>query len=238
MLYGGPSWTISHAGVGSPQVGTTWDFAEGANSWFFETYLLLANPTLSSASAVTLWFRRTDGTWVSSATTVPAGGRVSLATKSVAGLANTSFTTLVQVTNGVGVVAERATYWPINTGGGVYTATGPPAGVAAMTGVSTEADLSSPAAVATGARVSPYAARAAHGTPPRLYQRLAGYPAGGTSVSEDPVVKPPGTLTLVGDAVTERALSGALLGTTDAAATTLAITTTWYGAHLTGGRRR
>jgi hypothetical protein len=225
--------------VGSPQVGTTWDFAEGANSWFFETYLLLANPTLSSASAVTLWFRRTDGTWVSSATTVPAGGRVSVATKSLAGLANTSFTTLVQVTNGVGVVAERATYWPVNTGGGVYTAAGPPAGVAAMTGAPTEADPSSPAAVATGARVSPYAASAAHGTPPRLYQRLVGYPSSGSAGSEDTDVGPPGTIRLSGETVTERALSGALLGTgTDSIATPLSITTTWYGAHLTGGRRR
>jgi hypothetical protein len=33
LLYGGPNWTISHAGVGSVATGTAWDFTEGVNSW-------------------------------------------------------------------------------------------------------------------------------------------------------------------------------------------------------------
>jgi hypothetical protein len=124
MLYGGPNWTISHAGVGATDVGTTWDFTEGANSWQFETYLLLATPNLTTAATVTLTFTRTDGVVITSSVTVPAGGRVSVWTKGIAGLANTSFRTVVAVTNGVGIVAERATYWPLNTGGGVYSVAG------------------------------------------------------------------------------------------------------------------
>jgi hypothetical protein len=88
MLYGGPNWTISHPGVGSTDVGTGWDFTEGANSWQFETYLLLANPNLTTAASVSLTFTRTDGTVITSSTTVPAGGRVSLWTKGITGPSN------------------------------------------------------------------------------------------------------------------------------------------------------
>ena len=89
--------------------------------WQFETHSLLANPNLTTAATVTLTFTRTDGAVITSPVTVPAGGRVSEWTKGIPGLAYTSFRTVVAVTNGVGIVAERATYWPLNTGGGVYS---------------------------------------------------------------------------------------------------------------------
>jgi Mrp family chromosome partitioning ATPase len=165
-------------------VGTTWDFTEGANSWQFETYLLLANPNLTTAATATLTFTRTDGVVITSPVTVPAGGRLSVWTKGITGLANTSFRTVVAVTNGVGIVAERATYWPLNTGGGVYSVAGTTGaetpGAAAPQGVlapltiplETGADTDVPA-VQT---FNPYAPTWTLRTPPRLYQNLLGYP--------------------------------------------------------------
>jgi hypothetical protein len=216
--------------VGADQTGTTWDFTEGANSWQFETYLLLANPNLTTAASVTLTFTRTDGTVITSSITVPAGGRVSLWTKGITGLSNTSFRTVVAVTNGIGIVAERATYWPLTTGGGVY-------GAAAMLApgalnVETGADTDVPA-VQT---FDPYAATSRQGTPPRLYQRLVGYPGRtGTTLSTEaaPDTGPPGGSVGAGGAATE-----SLLPSTSLAGSTTTITVSWYGTHLTGGRRR
>jgi hypothetical protein len=108
-----------------------------------------------------------------------------------------------------------------------------------MAGLTEGTDLGPAVFLGRGSRINPYHASSPHGTPPRLYQRLAGYPSTGTSLSEDTDVGPPGTLPLSGETVTERALSGALLGTTtDATASTQTVTITWYGAHLTGGRRQ
>jgi hypothetical protein len=235
MLYGGPSWTISHAGVGADQLATTWRFTEGTNGngGFFETYLLLANPG-TAAAAVTMTFFKTNGTVATSTTTVPAGSRVNVWVKGVPGMDGVDeFRTVVSVTNGVPIVAERATYWPINTGGSVY-------GAAAM--VATDAATGTTIAMA-GATVArppavqtfdPYSPATAHGPEPRLYERLIGYSATGrkTRASEpSPDTGPP--VNGVGTtSSTPTALSVA------PQATTLSITTTWYGAHLTGGRRQ
>jgi hypothetical protein len=251
MLYGGPNWTISHAGVGSPDVGTTWDFTEGANSWQFETYVLLANPNLTTAANVTLTFTRTDGVVITASPTVPAGGRVSVWTKGISGLSNTSFRTVVAVTNGVGIVAERATYWPLNTGGGVYSAAAGTTGAETM-GAQVPQGAMAPLTVVveTGADTdvpavqtfNPYAPTTARGVAPRLYQGLLGYPTskGDTATAEaEPDTGPPGGRAASGASVTASALSAALLeGGAGASATTTPITTTWFGAHLTGGRRR
>ena len=202
MLYGGPNWTISHAGVGATDVGTTWDFTEGANSWQFETYILLANPNLTTAATGTLTFTRTDGAVITSPVTVPAGGRVSVWTKGVPGLAYTSFRTVVAVTNGVGIVAERATYWPLNTGGGVYSA----AGASSLEGAAAQAPtapLTIPLETGADTNVpavqtfNPYAPATARGTAPRLYQNLLGYPTSKTKTAgadSEPDIGPPGGL--------------------------------------------
>ena len=214
-------------------MGTTWDFTEGANSSLFETYLLLANPNLTTAASVTLTFTRTDGTVIPSSTSVPAGGRVSLWTKGITGLADTSFRTVVAVTNGVGIVAERATYWPIDTGGGIYGAAAMQAPGALAVGTGADTDVP---AVQT---FDPYAATSRQGTPPRLYQRLVGYPGrSGTTLSTEaaPDTGPPGGAVGAGGAASEGLLPSTSLA--GSPMTTTTITVSWYGAHLTGGRRR
>ncbi len=255
LLYGGPNWTISHAGVGSAATGTAWDFTEGVNSWQFETYLLLANPNLTTAASVNLTFTRTDGTAITSSTTVPAGGRVSLWTKGLTGLSNTSFRTVVEVTNGVGIVAERATYWPLDTGGGIYGAAAGSSSELTAAASGAQIPATQPAqrrtplviAVGTGAdtdvpavqRFNPYAPETARGTPPRLYQNLLGYPGvSGKTLSPDAVsdTGPPSGLAATSAAITEAALTNALIG--GGQASTMTLTVSWFGAHLTGGRRR
>ncbi len=86
-------------------------------------------------------------------------------------------------------------------------------------------------------RFNPYAPGTARGTPPRLYQHLLGYPGDGKTLSPDVVsgTGPPGLLTTFGSAVTEAAMAAALGG---GQASTMAITVSWFAAHLTGERRR
>ena len=158
---------------------------------------------------------------------------MSIPTTTVAGLQNTNFVSLVRVTNGVPIVAERATYWPLNTGDPIYGMAAVPKGLT-PNGVTSDTDAGAQATQTPSHRIDPYAAETVHGTPPRLYQRLVGYPSGGATGAEtDPDVGPPGGLMLSPAAITERAVSGALIG-----ATTQSLTVTWFGAHLTGGRRR
>jgi hypothetical protein len=182
--------------------------------------------------------------------TVPAGGRVSVWTKGIPGLAYTSFRTVVAVTNGVGIVAERATYWPLNTGGGVYSASAGTTGAESL-GAATPSGVLAPLTIPieTGADTNvpavqtfnPYAPTTRLGTAPRLYQNLLGYPttkAKTTTAEAEPDTGPPGGL-VSGSTVTENALSSALLPESGGGTVmTTTITTTWFGAHLTGGRRR
>jgi hypothetical protein len=212
-----------------------------------ETWILLTNPHLTIPANATLTFTRTDSAVIPSPVTVPAVGRVSVSTKGITGLVNTSFRTVVAVTNGVGIVAERATYWPLNTGGGVYSAAGT-SSLERASSVSPTGFLTIP--LATGADTNvpavqtfdPYAPATTLGTAPRLYQNLLGYPTSKSttaSAEAEPDTVPPGGLAVSGRTVTENAVSAALLGGSGpASAMTTTITTTWFGAHLAGGRRR
>jgi hypothetical protein len=100
--------------------------------------------------------------------------------------------------------------------------------------VPTGADTDVPAAQ----RFDPYAQETARGTPPRLYQNLLGYPSDGKTLAPDAATDtgPPGGLTATSAAITEAALTNALVG--GGQASTMTLTVSWFGAHLTGGRRR
>jgi lysophospholipase L1-like esterase len=115
-------WNAFEGGHGSAGVtapSTTWLFAEGVNggdaSFNFQTYLLLANPGATAASA-TITFFRDQGGPVSKVVPVPAGRRVTLplfdlrfGANNVAELANASFS--IRVASDQPVLAERAVYW-------------------------------------------------------------------------------------------------------------------------------
>jgi lysophospholipase L1-like esterase len=118
-------WNGFEGGHGATAVNapsTTWLFAEGVcggdANFSFQTYLLLANPGATAATATITFFRDTGGP-VSKTVTVPAGRRQTLFLNdlrfdpgNVAALANASFS--IRVTSDQPILAERAVYWSSN----------------------------------------------------------------------------------------------------------------------------
>jgi lysophospholipase L1-like esterase len=118
-------WNGFEGGHGAAAVtapSTTWLFAEGvcggSPTFSFQTYLLLANPGTTDATA-TLTFFRDQGGPVTKDVTVRAGRRATLflndlrfGAGNVAELANASFST--RVTSTQPILAERAVYWSSN----------------------------------------------------------------------------------------------------------------------------
>jgi lysophospholipase L1-like esterase len=115
-------WNGFEGGHGSAAVtapSTTWLFAEGVSggdaSFSFQTYLLLANPGTTAATATVTFFRDAGGP-VSRTVPVPAGRRVTLFLNDlrfdpgdVAELANASYS--IRVASDQPILAERAVYW-------------------------------------------------------------------------------------------------------------------------------
>ncbi|HWJ55045.1 MAG TPA: hypothetical protein VNR90_02490, partial [Vicinamibacterales bacterium] len=105
------------AGVTAPS--TTWLFAEGVcggdANFLFQSYLLLANPGTTPATATITFFRDTGGP-VTKTVPVPAGRRHTLYLNDlqsdsgdVGALASASFS--IRVSSDQPILAERAVYW-------------------------------------------------------------------------------------------------------------------------------
>ena len=105
---GGQSFALGHAAAGIPQAATNWFLAEGATGTFFDTYLLVANPS-SQMATVTMDFLRDDGTVVQQVYNVRPSSRFTVYADAVPGLAATTFGT--RITSTMPVVVERAMYW-------------------------------------------------------------------------------------------------------------------------------
>ncbi len=96
-------------GVTSPA--TRWLFAEGATG-FFDQFILVQNPDTATAAAVTATFLKEDGSTTVRDYTVAPSSRFTLwVNQQVPGLSNAAFSTVIETTNGVGVIAERAMYF-------------------------------------------------------------------------------------------------------------------------------
>jgi len=96
----GQPFALGHGGLGAPQPAASWFLAEGATGSFFDTYVLLANPS-SSAAAVRARFLKPDGSTVNRDYVVAANSRFSVFLDSIAGLEDTPVATSVTSTNGV-----------------------------------------------------------------------------------------------------------------------------------------
>jgi len=91
---------------------TRWFLAEGATGAFFDTFILLANPTASDAT-VELKYLLTGGGTVEKTHIVRANSRVTVwVNVEDPRVAATSMSTVVTSTNGVPIIAERAMWWP------------------------------------------------------------------------------------------------------------------------------
>jgi hypothetical protein len=105
-----PVFEGGHEAAGANATSTHWFLAEGATGPFFETFVLLSNPTSTPAN-VTLTYLLQGGTTVPQSVVVPANGRTTIDVEGVdARLANTPVSTTV--TSDVGIIVERSMYWP------------------------------------------------------------------------------------------------------------------------------
>jgi hypothetical protein len=112
-------WTEAHASAGVTATGTRWAMAEGefGGSRGFETYVLLANPTSNDASVAVTLLRSGGRDPLPMQTTVAANSRLTLSAGQLGLTPGEQFGIVIDSTNGVPVVAERAMYW---NGGGVF----------------------------------------------------------------------------------------------------------------------
>jgi hypothetical protein len=107
----GQPFALGHVSAGVAAPATDWFLAEGATGTFFDLYVLVANPSATTAE-VDLHFLKPDGSEVLHHLSVPAASRRSVFVDSLAGLETTPVATRAVATNGVLIVVERAMYWP------------------------------------------------------------------------------------------------------------------------------
>ena len=103
------TFALGHAAAGVTAAAPDWYLAEGATGEFFDTYVLIANPS-ASAATVTVDFLREDGTTITVTHTLDPNSRFTIFADAVPGLEATTFGARVHAT--APVVVERAVYWP------------------------------------------------------------------------------------------------------------------------------
>jgi glucose/arabinose dehydrogenase len=97
----------SERAVNAPS--TTWFFAEGATHGSFDTFYLLENPTATRADVEVVYLLPSGGPIVTT-TTVDPFSRKTIYVDEQPGLAEAEVSARITVTNGVGIIAERAMY--------------------------------------------------------------------------------------------------------------------------------
>lgn len=103
------TWAEAHNSFGVTETGVTWGLAEGRNggTLAFDTYILIANPSAQDA-AIRVTFLRPDGTTTFLNRTVSANSRFNIFPHE---MPTGEFGTVIESTNGVPIVVERAMYW-------------------------------------------------------------------------------------------------------------------------------
>lgn len=101
-----------HESAGVTATATTWFLAEGATGPFFDEFVLLANPN-AAAAQVRATYLLPSGATVVKHYVVPATSRRTVWVDfEDPQLADTAVSVQVESTNGVGIVVERAMWWP------------------------------------------------------------------------------------------------------------------------------
>jgi autotransporter-associated beta strand protein len=116
-------WGEGHNSFGVAQTATSWGLAEGrvGGTHQFATYILLANPSTTTAANVSVTYLRESGLPVVKTYQVAAASRFTIDAGTVSELQNQSFGAKIDVTNGVAIAVERSMYWNAN---GVFWAGG------------------------------------------------------------------------------------------------------------------
>ena len=113
-MFWGDQFYGGHTGKAIERTGTTWYLAEGAANSFFTTFVLLANPGSTPATATVTFLLEPSGTFTRSYS-VPANSRVTIYTNEVQDasggrpLNGRSFST--QVTSTAPIAVERSMYF-------------------------------------------------------------------------------------------------------------------------------
>ena len=107
------TWQDAHNSFGVTDTGLAWMLAEGraGTSSKYETFVLIANPSSAQAAEVTLTFLGENGPPIVRTATVPPNSRFTVWASAIPELADANFGVLVESTNEVPIVVERAMYW-------------------------------------------------------------------------------------------------------------------------------
>jgi hypothetical protein len=108
------TWFEAHNSFGLTTTSTRWALAEGrvGQAPEFETYVLVANPTASSATVRATFLRANGQAPVVKTWDVLPTSRFNIWVNAmVPELADEDFGVLIEVLNGVNVAVERALYW-------------------------------------------------------------------------------------------------------------------------------
>jgi hypothetical protein len=114
MYYSRPDQVFSGgaASVGLPALATEWFVPEGATGGFFDLYLLVGNPN-ATAAQLEVRYLLADGTSLTKPYVAAAQSRLTVSVKGEdSQLAAAAVSIVVRSTNAVGVVVERAMWWP------------------------------------------------------------------------------------------------------------------------------
>ena len=100
-----------HVSVGVTAPANTWYLAEGTvgGEHNFDTWITVQNPNSNEAN-ITLTFMKTDSGSVTYSTTVSGTQRITILANDYVSN-DSSFSTLIESTNGVGIIVERPMYW-------------------------------------------------------------------------------------------------------------------------------
>jgi hypothetical protein len=123
MYYTRPNqpFAAGHESAGVTAPATRWFLAEGATGSFFNTFILIANPSTQAAS-VDMQYLLTDGQVVTRHHDIPGQSRLTLnAALEDPVLLSAAFSTVVNSANNVPIIVERAMWWPAD-GNGWYEA--------------------------------------------------------------------------------------------------------------------
>jgi Tol biopolymer transport system component len=114
MYFSTPSqpFAAGHEGAAVEASATSWFFAEGATGSFFDLFLLLANAEATDAN-VQVTYLRPSGAPIIKTYTVKAQSRLTINVDVEDPLLlDTPVSSIVESTNGVPIIAERAMWWP------------------------------------------------------------------------------------------------------------------------------
>ena len=109
---GGRLFGAGHASAGITTLAPTWSFAEGATGPYFDTFLLIANPS-SAAITVRATFLLPSGTSIQRTYDIAPRSRFNIwVDRAAPELENTAVSTVLESVDDQPFVAERAMWWP------------------------------------------------------------------------------------------------------------------------------